>query len=322
MEKETMVTAGNPKISVIVPVYKVEPYLRCCIDSILAQTFTDFELILVDDGSPDHCGAICDEYAAQDSRITVIHQENQGVSAARNAALDWVFANSNSAWITFVDSDDAIVPEYLEILHRYGQETDADVVITNGIHFTEDSELQKRSNDNASFQIISGKEACIYFYREDWHVTSYPWGKFCKRDILRNQRFPVGITLAEDEALIIKSVYKAGRICLLSSNLYCYRHRDNGASGNFSKYYHWLFVLDENIDFFRQHQEPQLAKFAGRRKRHLWLYLMKKAKDTKKYNEIPDEYKLPAWKFCLYLLEDTVLGGGLITNKLKRLLKK
>ena len=107
-----------PQISVIVPVYKVEPYLRRCVDSILAQTFTDFELILVDDGSPDNSGAICDEYAQKDARVHVIHQENGGLSAARNAGIDWVFAHSDSQWLTFVDSDDWVHPEYLERLYH------------------------------------------------------------------------------------------------------------------------------------------------------------------------------------------------------------
>ena len=83
------------QISVIVPVYKAEPYLHRCVDSILAQTFTDFELILVDDGSPDNSGAICDEYAERDSRVRVFHQENRGQAAARNAALDWVFGRAS-----------------------------------------------------------------------------------------------------------------------------------------------------------------------------------------------------------------------------------
>ncbi len=105
-------------VSIIVPVYKVEPYLRRCVDSILAQTFTDFELILVDDGSPDNCPAICDEYVEKDDRVHVIHQENGGLSAARNAGIDWAFANSNSQWLNFVDSDDWVHPEYLERLRN------------------------------------------------------------------------------------------------------------------------------------------------------------------------------------------------------------
>ena len=111
-------STGQDKISVIVPIYNVEPYLRRCIDSILAQTHVNFELILVDDGSPDHCGEICDEYAMHDDRIVVIHQKNCGVAAARNAGIDWTFANSDSEWLTFVDSDDYIHPEYLERLYN------------------------------------------------------------------------------------------------------------------------------------------------------------------------------------------------------------
>ena len=106
-----------PEISVIVPVYKVEKYIHRCIDSILNQTFRDFELIMVDDGSPDNCGAICDEYAAKDNRVVVIHQENGGLSAARNAGIDWAFTNSNSEWLNFIDSDDWVHPEYLQKLY-------------------------------------------------------------------------------------------------------------------------------------------------------------------------------------------------------------
>lgn len=102
-----------PKISVIVPVYKVEPYLRRCVDSILAQTFTDFELILVDDGSPDNCPAICDEYAEKDDRIKVIHKENGGLSSARNAGM----AVSNGKYYLFCDSDDYVSPYWCETLY-------------------------------------------------------------------------------------------------------------------------------------------------------------------------------------------------------------
>ena len=96
-------------ISIITPVYNAEKYLRCCIDSIIAQTFTDFELLLIDDGSKDKSGAICDEYAAKDARIRVFHKENGGVSSARNLGLD----NAKGEWITFIDSDDWVKQDYL-----------------------------------------------------------------------------------------------------------------------------------------------------------------------------------------------------------------
>ena len=118
--------SGKPEISIIVPVYQVEKYLNECIDSILAQTFTDFELILVDDGSPDNCPALCDAAAKRDSRVRVIHKQNGGVSTARNAGLDAAQGN----WIAFVDSDDTVEPsiwkmhkavETVQILHRSSQ---------------------------------------------------------------------------------------------------------------------------------------------------------------------------------------------------------
>ena len=102
-----------PKISVIVPVYKAEKYICRCVDSILAQTFTDFELLLIDDGSPDNSGAICDEYAASDSRVKVFHKENGGVSSARNVGLD----NACGEWITFVDADDWIAETFIAGLY-------------------------------------------------------------------------------------------------------------------------------------------------------------------------------------------------------------
>ena len=128
-----------PTISIIVPVYKVEKYIHRCVDSILGQTFTDFELILVDDGSPDGCPAICDKYAANDSRIHVIHQQNGGLSAARNAGIDWAFANSDSQWLSFIDSDDWVHPEYLQRLLDAALGHDVSVSIC-GYEQTEGSE--------------------------------------------------------------------------------------------------------------------------------------------------------------------------------------
>ena len=104
------------RISIIVPVYRVEPYLDRCVKSILCQTFEDFDLVLVDDGSPDRCGAICDAYAAADTRVHVIHQQNGGVSAARNSGIDWSFESSDSGLLTFIDSDDYVKPTMLKTL--------------------------------------------------------------------------------------------------------------------------------------------------------------------------------------------------------------
>lgn len=123
----------HPKISVIVPVYKVEKYLRDCVDSILAQTFTDFEVLLVDDGSPDRSGEICDEYAAKDSRIRVFHQENGGVTSARRLGVE----NALGEWINFVDSDDTIPKDALNNMYTAAQKDKVDIVMCASLDYTE-----------------------------------------------------------------------------------------------------------------------------------------------------------------------------------------
>ena len=115
----------NPKISVIVPVYKAEHYLARCVDTLLAQTFDDFEVILVDDGSPDNSGAICDEYALKDKRVRVIHQPNAGVSMARQKGLD----NARGEYVIHADPDDWVEPDMLKELYAKAKEEDADMVI-------------------------------------------------------------------------------------------------------------------------------------------------------------------------------------------------
>ena len=127
----------SPEISIIVPVYKVEKYLNECIDSILAQTFTDFELILVDDGSPDNCPALCDAAAEKDSRVRVIHKQNGGVSTARNAGL----AAAQGNWIGFVDPDDFVDKTYYEKMLRAAKQTGAELAVCNEVFMEEDGSL-------------------------------------------------------------------------------------------------------------------------------------------------------------------------------------
>lgn len=183
-----------PKISVIVPVYNVEQYLHRCIDSILAQTFADFELILVDDGSPDNCGAICDEYAVKDSRVVVIHQENGGISAARNAGIDWAFANSDSEWLNFIDSDDWVHPQYLELLYSACREYGTDIAVC---------QYQEVEDNSVDFSIINMRQSgcmditaffCAKKLELSW-VSS--WAKLFHKHIFRSYRYPVG-TICED----------------------------------------------------------------------------------------------------------------------------
>ena len=160
-----------PQISVIVPVYNVEKYLHRCVDSILAQTFTDFELILVDDGSPDKCGAICDEYARKDARIRVIHKKNGGVSSARNAALD----ATQGEYIAFCDSDDYWDSSYLEkTIAAFSDET-VDCVVVNYAAINDEGVVAKTSEHQAGFVNTAHSDARFSYILHELLTQSHGW---------------------------------------------------------------------------------------------------------------------------------------------------
>ena len=209
-----------PQISVIVPVYKVEPYLHRCVDSILGQAFTDFELILVDDGSPDNCGKICDEYAKTDHRIHVIHQENGGLSSARNTGIDWAFENSDSKWLSFVDSDDWIDELFLETLYKGVLETDTRI---SSCAFVRTSSLDTAPPQNASPEELLWDE----FYLKDPIIAAVAWNKLYDKDLFDGLRYPVG-RIHEDEFLTYKLLYKAKKVAFIDSSLYFYWQNPEG----------------------------------------------------------------------------------------------
>ena len=217
----------KPQISVIVPVYKVEAYLHRCVDSILAQTFTDFELILVDDGSPDNCGKICDEYAAKDKRIHAIHQENGGLSAARNAGIDWAFANSDSQWLSFIDSDDWVHPCFLEYLYRAVQETGCKVSACSFVRVEGQEEYPE-------IPFSEAVENWEQFYIEDWGRGVVACCKLYAKELFSCLRYPVG-RIHEDEFLTYKILDRAKEVAVLDANLYYYYQNPGGIiKGGFS----------------------------------------------------------------------------------------
>ena len=233
-------------ISVIVPVYKVESYLRRCVDSILAQTFTDFDLILVDDGSPDNCPAICDEYAGKDSRIHVIHQQNGGLSAARNAGIDWAFANSDSQWLTFIDSDDWIHQEMFLRLLNAAREFSTEVSVCSYLQTNSsascptDNKIMKpeiwKTEDFFVEHNINATIACAKLYHKE-----------CFQDI----RFPVGV-LHEDEFTTSRILFKYDCITFIDAPMYYYFTNPNGivASAWRRKRMSAYDALEGRISFF------------------------------------------------------------------------
>lgn len=210
-----------PKISVIVPVYKVEPYLRRCADSVLNQTFTDFELILVDDGSPDNCPAICDEYAIRDRRVHVIHQENGGLSAARNAGIDWVFANSDSQWFSFIDSDDWVHPEYLERLLNAAVGNHVDISICSYAETTgEEPEIAPQQFESQLWNV----EECFVKHRVNATIAC---GKLYRKSCFQTIRYPVG-KLHEDEFTTYKVLFAAKSVVAIPAKMYYYFQNNAG----------------------------------------------------------------------------------------------
>ena len=231
------------KISVIVPVYKVEQYLRRCVDSILSQTFSDFELILIDDGSPDRCGEICDEYKQRDGRVVVIHQSNGGLSAARNTGIIWSLENSDSDWLTFVDSDDWVHSEYLERLFRAVNKYGTKISVCG---FQETTGEMNTNIIDISELNVSPEE----FYDQRRINAIVAWGKLYWKKCFEEIRYPKG-KLHEDEFITYKVLFEFPYITILKAKLYYYFRNDQSIIHTWS--YKRLDALDaykEQMNFF------------------------------------------------------------------------
>lgn len=244
------------EISVIVPVYKVEKFLHRCVDSILCQSFRDFELILVDDGSPDACGSICDAYGRQDARIHVIHQKNGGLSAARNTGIDYVMAESGSHWLAFVDSDDWVHPDYLKVLYSTAEQTLCKISAcgffrTEGEAFPEEQDysvITMDANDYYCGQMHDG-------------VTAVAWNKLYHRSLFKKLRYPIG-KLHEDEFTTYLAIYQAGRIGVTPAQLYAYYQNPEGImrSDWNPRRMHVLEAFEQQIAFAQTHGNDRLQR--------------------------------------------------------------
>ncbi len=292
-----------PKISVLVPVYKIEDYLCECIDSILAQTFTDFELILVDDGSPDQSGIICDNYAKTDSRIKVIHQQNSGISAARNAALDY----SMGDYITFVDSDDVISIFYLEDLHNLLERYDADIVVCDSNSFRRLEEFNLAIRSDIKPIVLDKKEAVLSLYDTvPSRMSVTAWGKLFKRDLFSKVRFSLG-KIHEDQYIIPIVIHGSSKVVWIRDGLYGYRIREDSIMHRaFSvKRYDDIEAVETCIAFFNSISEIELADAAVKRKSELMTFYSLLARKDGIYWEIPKKYRISRWR-AIYIMRKTL----------------
>jgi glycosyltransferase involved in cell wall biosynthesis len=208
----------NPLVSIIVPVYNVEPYLKKCVDSIISQTYDNLEIILVDDGSPDSCGKICDEYAANDERVKVVHKENGGLSDARNAALDIM----HGEYVAFVDSDDWVLPNYIKDMYENLVKYGADISLSGTIYIYDNKKnIILAINKNEG--LYTQKEAVEnLFYQKGIYPSAY--SKLYKSELFKEIRYPKG-KLNEDSAVTYKLFCLCNKISYTNASNYCYLQR-------------------------------------------------------------------------------------------------
>lgn len=251
-----------PEISIIVPVYKVEDYLPACIDSILNQTYTDFELILADDGSPDRCGEICEDYARRDDRIRVIHQENQGQAAARNHAMEI----AQGKWLCFVDSDDAVHPQMVELLYRQVKEGNAAVSMCAML---ESAALPGNffETREASFTTYPvDEETLVSLYDQEQYPGWVACGKLIPRDLVTSYPFREGRVYEDNEA-VCRWICQGRTLAITEEALYFYRTNpiSTTQSGFNPKKLDYLWALDSILHFYRElGYEKMVARFSGR----------------------------------------------------------
>ena len=226
-------------VSVIVPVYKVEKYLERCVSSILSQTYGNIEVILVDDGSPDKSGEICDRLAKEDIRIKVIHKENGGLSSARNAGID----ASCGAYLSFIDSDDYISPVMVEKLYSLIKDTDSQIAVTGRVDKYEDG--REDTNFKTDFQKCFSRADAVKELLLKRIMDVSACDKLFKRELFENIRFPLGET-NEDNAVMFKLFLKCDRIAHTDSADYYYCHR--GESISMTMDTKKAFLLNKNIE--------------------------------------------------------------------------
>lgn len=297
------------EISVIVPVYNVESYLSRCVDSILNQTFRDLELILIDDGSLDGSPAICDEYGRKDSRVRVIHQKNGGLSSARNAGLDWCAAHSDSRWITFVDSDDWLSRDALQVLLNGAKSLDTKISFC-ALYETHGKEPEISPAAKLP-RLCSPRE----IYREQTVLMTVACAKLYERSCFQNVRFPVG-KLHEDEFTTFRVIFSQEKLAQIEAPMYNYYVNSSSITRSAwspRRLDVWE-AFEEQIRFFSQRKDQEMEDFC------LHRYLLNARNQLAQIEEHPDgqvrkQYVPLADQRCRSLLKQAKRRGCLEFEK-------
>lgn len=241
-----------PKVSVIVPVYNVEKYIGRCIESIQKQTLTDWELLLIDDGSTDNSGKICDSFAEKDDRITVFHKPNGGVSSARNYGLE----HAKGQWLAFVDSDDNLNKDYLTLDNV---PEDSDVIYRSFVVFKDENIVRDRTITKEKY--INGSSKFLADYIK--HRENVLWNKLIKREIIGDMKFDTNVKNGEDFLFFISILRNISSCYYSSIGCYNYYVRDNSASTNLRNSRIQLDMVLYNMQKVRSFTNSEGLKEAG-----------------------------------------------------------
>lgn len=294
----------NPLVSVIVPVYNVEIYLSRCIDSILNQTYGNLQVLLIDDGSPDRCPVICDEYASKDSRIEVIHKKNGGLSDARNAGLNI----SKGEYIVFVDSDDYIDSRYVETMIRAALESSASLVMCN-FEYVSDTGCAIEWQPGYGFGSLNGKvasdDAMTAFSDPLGGVYVVSWNKLYQRNLFDDIRFPEG-KIHEDQFVIHCILAKSEFIFCIPDRLYYYTQREKSIMSEGYSIKH-LDVMDAFLDrahFYLSMNKYRLVSLAYKRYINelakAYCLIDRKDSENRKILKLYYRYLKNDWKTILF----------------------
>ncbi len=283
----------NQLVSMIVPIYKVEKYLGQCIESLLAQTYRNLQIILVDDGSPDRSGEICEEYARKDDRILVIHKENGGLSDARNAGIE----KAAGEWLCFIDSDDYIAPDMVERLYRLVKEHRAKLAWCAVKEVEEEAEypytMLGEDGEKEEITVYTPVEAEKQFYTMNKQQCLITCNKLFHRNLYETIRFPKG-KLYEDGYTFYRTIYIAEKVVTTSRPLYYYRQRKGSIMADHSDriYLPSLEAGKERLDFYRRHGEKELVRLEVNLALYTSIHFYQVIKKKEIRREIKGWYKM------------------------------
>ncbi|MBP3895051.1 MAG: glycosyltransferase family 2 protein [Mogibacterium sp.] len=266
---------NSPIISIIIPVYNVEHYLPECIESVICQTYTNWELLLIDDGSDDNSPFICDDYAARDSRIKSFHQNNMGPSGARNAGLDLACGD----FIAMIDADDVLCDRsYIEILLKTLNQTNADIAICHMNRFTTVPSQTNYHACSLEYTLTTGMDFCKKKFPEYNYEFGSPCARLFRSFLFSEIRFPQELIFAEDNAIAHRLYYLCKKIAMLPYPMYGYRQHHNGRCSQpdvYRKLHDVRIAFSDRIDFFREKGYESVAVIAEMEKSQHAAYLLK-----------------------------------------------